>query len=62
MFGGIGGRAVGADIVYCWIVKERMMGTRMGLGRQLHVFGRDYLYIFGSLLQRGRYTIPEMGA
>ena len=29
MFGGIGGNALGADMVYCWVVKERMMGAQM---------------------------------
>jgi len=33
MFGGMGGRAVGADMVYCWIVKEKMMGTQMNKER-----------------------------
>jgi hypothetical protein len=29
MFGGIGGYAVGTDMVYCWVVKEGMVGARM---------------------------------
>ena len=39
MFGGIGGRAVGADIVYCWIVKVANDGDADELGRRLCVLG-----------------------